>query len=71
MLGKHTDEGVKIKQLQETIQLKDKEIKDIKFSIVDVLQQIRNLNEANEYGDPSVKRRKYQNYVQIHNINYF
>lgn len=58
MLGKHTDEGVKIKQLQETIQLKDKEIKDIKFSIVDVLQQIRNLNEANEYGDPSVKRRK-------------
>ena len=48
----------KIKQLEETISLKEKEIKDIKFSVSDVLLQIRNINEANEYSDPSVKKRK-------------
>ena len=58
MLGKHTDEGIKIKQLEETIQRKDKEIKDIKFSLADILLMIRNLNESNDYSDPSVKRRK-------------
>lgn len=58
MMGKHTEEAQKIKQLEETIAAKDKEIKDIKFSVADVLLQIRNLNESNNYADPSVKRRK-------------
>lgn len=58
MLGKHTDEGIKIQQLEDTIQRKDKEIKDIKFSLADILLMIRNLNESNDYGDPSVKKRK-------------
>lgn len=58
MMGKHTEEAQKIKQLEETIATKDKEIKDIKFSVADVLLQIRNLNESNNYADPSVKRRK-------------
>ena len=58
MLGKHTNEGVTIRQLKETIQLKDKEIKDIKHSLSDILLQIRNLNECNNCGDPSVIRRK-------------
>lgn len=58
MMGKHTEEAQKIKQLEETIAAKDKEIKDIKFSVSDVLLQIRNLNESNNYADPSVKRRK-------------
>ena len=58
MKGKHTEEGLKIKQLEETIELKNKEIKDIKFSLADILLQIRNLNECNDCGDPSVKRRK-------------
>ncbi len=58
MKGKHTEEALKIKQLEETISLKEKEIKDIKFSVSDVLLQIRNINEANEYSDPSVKKRK-------------
>ena len=58
MLGKHTDEGIKIKQLEETISLKEKEIKDIKFSVSDVLLQIRDINESNNYSDPSVKRKK-------------
>ena len=42
----------------QTIELKEKEIKDIKFSVSDVLLQIRNINESNNYSDPSVKKRK-------------
>lgn len=44
--------------MQEIIDRKDREIKDIKFSLADVLLMIRNLNESNEYHDPSVKKRK-------------
>lgn len=58
MMGKHSQEALKIKQLEETIELKEKEIKDIKFSVSDVLLQIRNINESNNYSDPSVKKRK-------------
>ena len=58
MLGKHSAEQLKIKELEETIKLKDKEITDIKHSLADVLLQIRPLNEANEYGDPSQRKRK-------------
>lgn len=58
MRGKHTDEAQKIKQLEETIKLRDKEIKDIKFSVSDILLQIRTLNESNDYGDPSQRKRK-------------
>lgn len=58
MKGKHTEEAVKIKQLEETVRLKEQEIRDIKFSVADVLARIRILNESNSYGDPSVKRRK-------------
>lgn len=47
-----------IAQLNRTIKLKDKEIKDIKYSMADVLDKIRELNECNQYSDPSVLRRK-------------
>lgn len=58
MKGKHTDEALKIKQLEETIKAKDKEIKDVKYSVAEILLQIRNLNESNDYNDPSVRKRK-------------
>lgn len=58
MNGKHSEETLKIKHLEETIALKEKEIKDIKFSVSDILLQIRNINESNNYSDPSVKRRR-------------
>lgn len=58
MKGKHTEQSIKIKQLEETIKLKDKEIKDIKTSLADILLHIRVLNESNSYGDPSIKKRK-------------
>lgn len=58
MMGKHSEQSLKIKQLEEVIAAKDKEIKDIKFSVSDVLLQIRTINESNNYSDSSVKKRK-------------
>ena len=58
MGGKHTSEAVTIRQLEETITLKDKEIKDIKNSLADTLQLIRDLNESNNYGDPTQRKRR-------------
>ena len=57
-MAKHTAEAIKIKELEEIIERKDKEIKDIKHSVADILLQIRELNECNSYGDPSVMKRK-------------
>lgn len=47
-----------IEQLKETIKLRDKEIKDVKYSVAEVLDQIKELNEGNQYNDPSIRRRK-------------
>lgn len=58
MMGKHSVESVNVKQLQDVIRRKDKEISNIKISLADILLQIRNLNESNNYGDASVKKRK-------------
>lgn len=58
MPGKHSQEALEIKRLNEVIERKDKEIKDIKFSVSDILLQIRNLNEGNNYADPSLIKRK-------------
>lgn len=58
MPGKHSQEALEIKRLEETIKLRDREIKDIKLSVSDVLLKIRNINESNNYSDPSLKRRK-------------
>lgn len=47
-----------LQKLKEIIERKDKEIKDIKFSIADVLLQIRMINESNQYNHPDIIRRK-------------
>lgn len=57
-MGKHSPEALRIKELEEIVERKEKEIKDIKMSVADVLLQIRELNESNTYSDPSVLRRK-------------
>lgn len=57
-IGKHTEESQEIKRLEKVIDLKDKEIHDIKFSLADILLEIRIINESNEYSAPEVKRRK-------------
>ena len=49
----------KIKKLEDILARKEQQIKDIKFSISNILLQIRNINEneSNEYSDPIVKKR--------------
>lgn len=47
-----------IKKLSSIIERKDLEIQDIKTSLADILQQIRDINESVNEIDPEVKRRK-------------
>ena len=47
-----------IKRLSSIIERKDIEIQDIKTSLADILQQIRDINESVNEIDPEVKRRK-------------
>lgn len=56
--GKHYKENLYIKQLEETIALKDKEITDIKNSLADVFQEILVVNESNTYNNTEFKQRK-------------
>lgn len=58
MNGKHSKEQLEIKKLKKMIELKEQEILDIKLSVSDVLLQIRKINEANNYSDESIKRRR-------------
>lgn len=58
MMGKHTEEAQKIKQLEETIAAKDKEIKDIKTECADQFKKIKDLCFINDYGDKNMKLRK-------------
>lgn len=58
MMGKHTEEAQKIKQLKETIAAKDKEIKDIKTECADQFKKIKDLCFINDYGDKNMKLRK-------------
>ena len=57
-MGKHTSEALRIKELEESIKQKDKEMLELKLDMANVFNEIRTLNESNDYGDPSVKRRK-------------
>ena len=56
--GKHSKENLYIKQLEETIKLKDREITDIKDSLADEFQKILIVNESNDYGNKESKERK-------------
>lgn len=47
-----------IKRLSSIIERKDIEIQDIKTSLADILQQIRDIKESVNEIDPEVKRRK-------------
>ena len=47
--GKHSKENLYVKQLEETIDLKDREIEDIKNSLADEFQKILIINDSNNY----------------------
>lgn len=58
MPGKHSKEALEIKRLEELVELRDKEIKDIKVYCADQFKKIKDLCFINEYGDRNMKLRK-------------
>lgn len=58
MPGKHSKEALEIKRLEELVELRDKEIKDIKVYCADQFKMIKDLCFINEYGDRNMKLRK-------------
>lgn len=57
-IGKHTSEAIKINQLEETIKLKDKEIKDIKTECAEQFKKIKDICFCNDYNGKLDKLRK-------------
>lgn len=56
--GKHSNDAVVIKQLRQVLKQKDDELLKLQMDFADILLEIRNLNESNNYSDESIKRRK-------------
>ena len=57
MMGKHSEEGQKIKELEELVTRKEKEIKDIKISVTNIMIQVW-------------RKEKYQNCALTQDMNY-
>lgn len=57
-IGKHTSEAIKINQLEETIKIKDKEIKDIKTECAEQFKKIKDICFCNDYNGRLDKLRK-------------
>ena len=58
MPGKHSKEALELKRLQELVERKDKEIKDIRTECADQFKKIKDLCFINEYNDRNLKLRK-------------
>lgn len=58
VIGKHTAEAQKIRQLEDVISCKDKEIRDIKRECAEQFKAIKDLCFINDYGDRNMKLRK-------------
>lgn len=60
-IEKHSKESIKIKELEDIIFIKNKEMRDIKNKYADKFKNIKDICVANEYGgcnDKSTKLRK-------------
>lgn len=58
IFGKHTEVGQAIQNLQNTIKLKEKEIKDIKVECAEQFKNIKDLCFINDYGDKYLSLKK-------------
>ena len=56
--GKNTDAATEIKLLKQKLSQKERKITRLEMCFADILLEIRNLNESNNYPDESIKRRK-------------
>ena len=55
--GKHTDDAIRIKKLEETIKLKDKENKEVKMSFAEIMKNIIYLNTCGTSNEPATRRK--------------
>lgn len=58
MPGKHSEEALELNRLKKELQAKENEMFELKTSLAEILQQIRNLNESNNCSNESVIKRK-------------
>ena len=58
IFGKYTEVGQAIQNLQNTIKLKEKEIKDIKVECAEQFKNIKDLCFINDYGDKYLSLKK-------------
>lgn len=65
MPGKHTEEAQEIKRLKRLIDLRDKEIIDIKRECADQFKKIKDLCFSNEYGGLNDKNAKLRKIYEI------
>lgn len=65
MPGKHTEEAQEIKRLKRLVDLRDKEIIDIKRECANQFKKIKDLCFSNEYGGLNDKNAKLR---KIHEI---
>ena len=57
-IRKHSEEAIKIKELEDVIKRKDKEIKDIKTECAEQFKKIRDLCFSNTYNERFNKLKK-------------
>lgn len=56
-IGKHTEAGQKIEQLEDIIKRKDKENKEVKISFAEIMKHIIYLNTCGTANDPATRRK--------------
>ena len=57
-IGKHSEEAIKIKNLEDIVKRKDREIKDIKVECAEQFKKIRDLCFSNTYNERFDKLKK-------------
>lgn len=55
--GKHTDDAIRIRKLEETIKLKDKENEEVKISLAKIMKHISYLNTCGTSNEPATRRK--------------
>ncbi len=57
-IGKHSEEAIKIRNLEDIVKRKDREIKDIKVEYAEQFKKIRDLCFSNTYNERFDKLKK-------------
>lgn len=67
-IGKHSEEAIRIKNLEDIVKRKDREIKDIKVECAEQFKKVRDLCFSNTYNERFDKLKKI---YEIASENFF